>query len=256
MANKKSKPTKNKGLVVAHYNRAGLIREDTIQTLQALVKLFDKIIFVTTNLNSSEIPKIPKGVDVHVRENIGYDFYSYRLGMLELIQKHPGMQITIMNTSFVVLDVKKFTEKYFIENPTSKNSDCHGLVKSNEITPHLQSFLITFSKKCTTNKFFIDWWKKMTPLNIRHQVILNYEIGLSKLLLELGLKMTSTYEYHEINAIQNPTHGAYLDLMNQTGIIKIEVFKTNPYKLNLNPILDLARSNQYVKNTILQGLEN
>jgi hypothetical protein len=47
-----------------------------------------------------------------VRDNTGYDFYSYRTGILPLLAENCAFQITLMNTSFIILELEKLIGNY------------------------------------------------------------------------------------------------------------------------------------------------
>ena len=52
-----------KALIIAHYHRLGIVREDTIDLIKTLNSHFEKIIFVSTNLIESEKAKFPKNIE-------------------------------------------------------------------------------------------------------------------------------------------------------------------------------------------------
>jgi len=245
-----------KALVVAHFNQLGRLRQDTADALHIFGDFFDRILLVSTNLDPAEKTKLPEFVELHVRENIGYDFYSYRHGIKAIMNEATGWQITIMNTSFVFIDANKFHKEYLSARIARLDFDCYGLTKSHEIAEHLQSFLITFSSRLTSDPEFAGWWEAMTPINERQQVILKYEIGLSKRLIQLGYSLDSALNYPPRNRIRNPSHGAYIELLDRFGIMKIEVFKSNPFKMNLGPIRELMNNNSDFCRVMKEGLQN
>ena len=69
-----------KYLIFAHYHSHGLVRNDIIDFINKSKKYFKKIIFVSTKINIKELKKLSKKIKVIKRKNIGYDFYSYKVG--------------------------------------------------------------------------------------------------------------------------------------------------------------------------------
>ena len=119
-----------RALVFAHYHRAGLLRADTVEMLNSLGKtFFDKIVVVSTHLTDKEKSKISDFCEVIVRENIGYDFFSYSVGIQTVFSELPNAQITLMNSSFVVLDPSLLGENYFIKHCHSLPTDFFGLTE-------------------------------------------------------------------------------------------------------------------------------
>ena len=246
-----------KALVVAHFNRFGKIRQDTINALNIFNNFFDRIILVSTNLNEEEKYKIPNFIETFVRKNVGYDFYSYRYGIRKLLEKKSNWQITLMNTSFVIIDPDKLYIQYIQNGIEKDNFEFYGLTRSNERKKHIQSFMMTFSNCLVQDCCFLKWWNTMIPLNVRQKVIDNYEIGLSQYLISIGYKFKSAYSFLDIfSKIKNPTHAKYEDILHKFGVLKIEVFKDNPFNLNLDPIKKLIYENNNFRKIINEGLNN
>jgi len=246
-------------LVVAHFHQAGLLRLDTIDLLQCLASLYDQIILISTNLKEIELNKISPEIEVKIRENTGYDFYSYREGINKILEKISPNEIshlTLMNTSFVCLDVEKFKENYFEFCFRNTGIDAIGLTESTEIKHHIQSYLMTFNENIMQNPKFIEWWDNMSPIDERQQVIEQYEIGFSMLLGKLGFKIGALMCTDPRSGILNPTHGRFQEMLDIFGIIKIEVFKRNPHKLNLSAINQMIRNDERALVTIKEGLNN
>ena len=165
----------NKALILAHYHEKGILRNDTVKFINSAKNFFKEIILVSTNLKKKEIFKIDKSIKVIIRPNIGYDFYSYRAGIIYLLKNKLNFfkKLYLMNTSFLCLDVKKFLKN--ILSSTVNNNDFTGITKSYEIYEHIQSYLLIIDKKVFLNFDFINWFKKMKPINRRQKVIEKYE---------------------------------------------------------------------------------
>ena len=140
-----------KALVIAHFHKHGSLRSDTLCN-PAVTAVFDRIILVSTNLNDAEVPKIESFCQIKVRENIGYDFFSYRTGILQLFEEDIDYQITLMNTSFIILELEKLIANYFklVEDPLP--NELFGLTMSQEMFPHpkFSNDLVAVSLECST----------------------------------------------------------------------------------------------------------
>ena len=198
---------------------------------------FDRIILVSTNLQDSERLKVSSACEVVVRDNTGYDFYSYRTGILQLLAENPAFQITLMNTSFIILEPEKLIRNYVEGTRHSLPSDVYGLTMSQEHFPHIQSFLMTLSASLWSQQPFIDWWQQMEPVNDRQEVINRYEIGLSLFMTAKGLSLSSAFDHPPTAPILNPTHGSASALFDAFGIVKIETYRQNPHQLDLGFLL-------------------
>ena len=67
------------------------------------------------------------------------------MGIQTVFSELPNAQITLMNSSFVVLDPSLLGENYFIKHCHSLPTDFFGLTFSTEKFPHIQSFLMSFN---------------------------------------------------------------------------------------------------------------
>ena len=97
-----------KYLIFAHYHSNGLIRNDIIDFINKSKKYFKKIVFVSTKINKKELEKLPKKIKVIKRKNIGYDFYSYKVGW-EYISKIFGHNFNNKKLFFSQVDLSTFS---------------------------------------------------------------------------------------------------------------------------------------------------
>jgi rhamnosyltransferase len=86
-------------LIIAHYHREGKIRTDTVDAIKLFSGVFDRVILVSTNLQDAEKAKIHQDCEVIVRENVGYDFYSYRQGLLKILDDEGPVRVSLLNSS-------------------------------------------------------------------------------------------------------------------------------------------------------------
>ena len=221
-------------LVIAHYDPKGTLRFDTEKTILAAENFFDKIYFVSTNLARDEEKKIPEKVIFHRRQNFGYDFYSYKVGIDMAKSDYDFISevgsVTIMNTSILIFDPFAFFEKV-ASNFHKPGNVCSGISKSYDFAEHLQSYLITFNVAVLSNKNFLDWWERMEPISEKKLVILKHEIGLSVFLKEQGFQL---FAHITGNSRRDPTHAYFNEIFDSFKIIKVELIKFNSARINLS----------------------
>ena len=135
-------PQNQKYLIFAHYHSNGLLRKDIINFLKDSKKIFTKIIFVTTKIHQKELNRIPKKITVIRRKNIGYDFYSYKVGFDYLIdkfkKKFEDKDLYFANSSVLFIEPKKILNS--IKKVTIKKNEFWGVSRSRELTDHIQSY--------------------------------------------------------------------------------------------------------------------
>jgi rhamnosyltransferase len=243
-------------LVFAHFHQSGLIRSDTSTLLNILIDQTDEIYFISTNVTDSELKKLDPRIVCKVRENHGYDFYSYKTG-LELIDfKKDYSHLTLMNSSFLCANPQKFIHYYFKQG-LSQEFNVIGMTKSWEETEHIQSYLISLSREVLKNNDFLKWWADMTPVNNRDDVILNYELGLSNLLRSF-YRLQSVFKTvpHIGQEIQNPVYRYYVNLLEDAGILKIQILNNNRWNIDYSALQNAINQDDNFLALVKEGLDN
>jgi lipopolysaccharide biosynthesis protein len=247
-------------LVFAHYHSNGKIREDIINLLKTLKPHFLKIIIVSTNLNKEEKQKISKYAKIIIRKNYGYDFYSYKVGIRNILKKEKNKKfsskyILLLNSSILFLDTNKFLRQL---KKMKFNKNCvNAITQSREIKKHLQSYFIFFPVSLLENNQFLNFWLKIRKFTSRQIIINKYELGFSALTDKINIKknflFTTNLKEYPSNIFKlmflkilikiknskkifkkNPTFFYWEELFKQFGIIKVELIRNNPHNVNLN----------------------
>ncbi len=268
-------------LIIAHYHRDGLIRKDLFNLIKFLSKSFVKIIFVSTNLKSSEKAKIIKYTKIITRENLGYDFYSYKVGIDYLKKKFKKnffekKKLFLLPSSLLYLNPKKLMTQF--KKIKKFENKVFGLSKSWEICEHLQSELYVFSTSLFKNKSFANWWHKIKKIRSKQLVIYEYEIGFSNFLkkekierIPLFIDNIKNYPSTKLKLIKqrlknvflkknkiykkNPVHFYWKEIYQKFGFIKIELIKSNPHKVDINNFKNIFKGKKNLQYK-LEALNN
>ncbi len=225
----------------AHFDPSNKIREYVILHLSELKKLDFEIIFISTSsLNSSEIEKISSLASCIVqRENIGYDFGSWVIG-LNLIKDKNAKEVILTNDSIY----GPFSDlKLNYLEMQKKNLDLWGLTDSFEVRYHIQSYFLCINEKILNDKRFWDWLNNFYYYRSEFKTLIvnKYEIGISRFLLSLNYKIGAFISYYDL--IEK------LDEKEISNRSLESVFK-NP-TLNLWEILILEYNFPYLKRNLL-----
>lgn len=254
--------TARRAFVIAHYDDAGRIARHLAQLVEHLSCVSTDVVFVSTQLDPAAAKALPAGVQVITRPNVGYDFSSYKRG-IEALDLATIDALVILNSSFVCLDPAQLTERFFARS--RPGIDVLGITANREIAPHLQSYWISFeNRRALESPGFTNWWTTMEPVSDKSQVILRYEVGLSRALDESGLKLAAAFSptpQEKLRVVMrsceasgrfppvgpdgmavvdsrladglNPTHFFWDSLLDEFGIVKIELLRRNPFRLDL-----------------------
>ena len=225
----------HRAFVVAHYDAAGRVAWNLRDLVSHLASL-GRVVFVSTNLADNDARALPAAVEVITRPNEGYDFYSYKRGIEALGDLHAFDEVVILNSSFVSLDPARLTERFF--SRASPDIDMLGLTANYEYAAHLQSYWIAFrGRRILDSPAFSQWWARMEPVSERDLVIPRYEVGMSHAFHQAGFRLASAFsppqEERGAVAHRNPTHVFWDALMAEFAILKLELLRTNPFRMDL-----------------------
>ncbi|MFC6842195.1 rhamnan synthesis F family protein [Xanthomonas theicola] len=247
--------------VVAHFDAEGLLTEFTRRLLDELLLHAERIVLVSTRLAPEQAMGLDERIMVIVRENVGYDFYSFRTGIFAVEALYSYDELIIANDSVITIDRggigKAFAQMRGVE------CDAWGMTESLQVSRHLQSYFLVFRKSAFFSHYFDKFWRNVRVLDDKWEIILSYEVGLTQWLLSHGAKIGVAFQpaadatrtiaarlkrkclRDGINALiaapskqgilhANPAHYLWDDLYRSFGFIKSEVLRDDP-----NGVLDV-----------------
>lgn len=171
--------------VFAHFDQEQRIDDYVVYYLKKLREVSMHIVFVSSAfLPEQELKKIGQIVEkVIVRENIGYDFMSWKVGLESVGRMDAYDELIICNDS-VYGPLFPLQETFFQMDKSP--CDFWGLTESHDIAYHLQSYFLVFRKSVLSSKIFNYFWEQVEPLADKQEVIKRYEVGLSQALMSHG----------------------------------------------------------------------
>lgn len=168
--------------VFAHYDKNNQIKSYVLYYLQALRQVCDEIIFITTScLSDIELSKVSLLCsNVISRENIGHDFYSYKVGINTISDLSKVEQLILCNDSCYgpIFDLKPMFQQMNVSN-----DDFWGISALSRPQLHLQSYFLVFNHKVIQSTIFKKFWSQVKVLNNKDKIIIGYEVGLSQCLI-------------------------------------------------------------------------
>ncbi len=253
------------GVVIAHYDRAGRLARYLAEFVVHLRSLVPDIVFVSTGLGAAGAAKLEPHARVIVRENVGYDFFSYRVGLEALGDLARFERVWILNSSFLILDPARLCEQFL---GRQRSEDILGLSKSTDLDWHLQSYCIMFqTPEVIRSPAFSEWWGRLEPISERLEVIRRYEIGMSRHFTRLGFRLGAAFEPDRrqylmavLRAIEtrywkippegsgpawlnpadgerlNPTHFIWEHFLEHYGVVKLDLLRSNTFNVDLRAL--------------------
>jgi rhamnosyltransferase len=224
-----------RAFVLAHYDPAGRVALH-LRKLVAHLASMGRVVFVSTNLAAEEERTLAApGVEVITRPNEGYDFYSYRRGIEALGDLAAIDALTVLNSSFVCVDPATLTTRFF--GRSRPHIDVLGLTSNYEYAAHLQSYWLSFETRAVLDSpAFAAFWRDMEPVSERDRVIPRYEVGLSHAMHGAGFKLASAFAppAQQKPPYRNPTHVFWDALLAEFAILKVELLRKNPFRMDLS----------------------
>lgn len=185
-------------VVVAHYDPFGEVAPHVLRHVAALGEVADRLLVVTTAALTDEARAALGGIaEVVERDNYGYDFYSYKTGLDHVDDLTAYDEVVVCNDSFVG-PLRPYPAIF--DAMAGRQVDVWGMTLSRRRTLHLQSFFVVFRRWVVGSQAFAGFWRRMTPVSDRREVITRYEIGMSRAMLEAGFVLGSYFEEDERDA--------------------------------------------------------
>ena len=152
----------------------------------------ERIVLVSTRLAPEQSAGLDARITVIVRENVGYDFYSFRTGILAIEALYAYDELIIANDSVVTID-KGGLGKAFAKMQDVA-CDVWGMTESYQVSRHLQSYFMVYRKSAFFTQYFDRFWRDVRVLEDKWEIILSYEVGQTQWLLSHGAKIAVAYE--------------------------------------------------------------
>lgn len=172
--------------VFAHFDRDGIVDDYVVHYLRALDELDCEIVFVSTaeDMADAEIEKISPFCRWYiVKQNIGYDFASWRTG-LETVTDFSGYDRIILANDSVYGPLQDLNGIF--DEMGRRHLDFWGITDSLRYGRHLQSYFMVFEKPVIESATFRSFWRNLPDYRNKHVIITQGEVGLSHRLTAAG----------------------------------------------------------------------
>lgn len=177
--------------VFAHYDKHDEVDDYVYWHLEELLKVSSTLVFVTVcNISPLHQQRLKTmGIALLMRENIGYDFMSYRLGIETLILSNFD-ELVLCNDS-VYGPFYPLPELFETMQP--RPADFWGVTDSYELQYHLQSFFLVLRTSALRSPAFSEFWRGVSVISDKQKLVEAYEVGLSQTLLDARLRADSLF---------------------------------------------------------------
>ena len=177
--------------VLVHYDPHGMVADHVRHTIDTLRPAADRLVFVTTaDLQPAARARLDTVDDVIARPNTGYDFYSWRTGLLANPDWPDHDRVILANDSIVGPLAPAAS---LLDHMAATGAGAYGITISHQYLTHLQSYFMAFAPTLLRNPYFHAFWHAMPAIDDRERVIDEYELGLARLLADLATPLAATF---------------------------------------------------------------
>jgi len=191
-------PLSRRAVIFATFSNNGKLPDYVFHYLSALKKISAYIVVVGDHsLPGPELSRIQEVADHTIFKRHGeYDFGSYKRGYFHLLNSKLLDQfdeLVFCNDSCYG-PLQDFSWIFY--EMAGRNHDFWGLTQNSQFGAHLQSFFVVFSKKVFCSHVFSEFMLSVRSEQSVQDVILNYEVGLTRVLAESGFVWDSFIQPH------------------------------------------------------------
>ncbi len=162
------------------YDKNSTIKRNVYYYLSELRMAGFDIIFISSSntLADTDLKKLSTlCIKTINRENSGYDFYGWKIGLREYSHYPMHKALLLANDSVIG---PLFNIKDIISRLENENADIISMTNSLQFYPHLQSYFLYCKKSVSTSKEFIDFFNKIGILEFKMAIVRKYEVGFSQ----------------------------------------------------------------------------
>jgi len=234
--------------IFAHYDKHNIVDPYVIHYLEQLQQIADVVFVSDCDLPHAEIKKVmPYSIEVLAKRHGMYDFGSYKLGYLTIENKIQDYDELILCNDSVYgplsplaqlwqkmssdeVDFWGVSENYFYNNSKIKNTP--QFIDSY----HLQSFFLVFKKNIFSSILFKKFIHSIKEEDGKQDIISNYEIGLSQMLIKNGFRPKSLTKFNmqkfHNGYVQGVLCDDWVEYINLgMPFVKVYLLRNNPRKI-------------------------
>jgi len=188
-----------RAFVYAHHDRDGLFDPHVVESLRRYRPLMDHVTVVSTGARQLSVEMRPFVDRFLSRDNVGYDFCSWRAGLDALGPPEQFDEIVCANDSVYG---PLFDLEPAFADPRVAAADLWGMCLSEQGTqrrgriscPHVQSWWFAMRKPLLASPAFATFWNAVVPLAAKDDIVDRYEIGMSEHFSRAGFRIAGLYD--------------------------------------------------------------
>ena len=200
--------------LIAHFSKDLKVTESLERYIDAILKNGFQVILISAteiegHLKISE--SLKNKITIIRKPNLGYDFGSWATALEYFPEVLSADEILLTNDSLIgpLDDISNL----FFELRNSK-FDITGITDSSQLQYHIQSYVVHMNKRAIQNLNLINFLKSVVHLGMKNDVILKYELGLTRTAQLSGLYVGSIFPWNLVTGLEkNPSLAGWSRLL-------------------------------------------
>ncbi|MBB5543045.1 rhamnan synthesis F family protein [Paraburkholderia fungorum] len=236
--------------------------------MRQLLEVADHLIVVSTGLRPEAFESSDPRITVVLRQNVGYDFYSFKVGIESISALWAYDELIVANDSIYMVRDHSFSDVF--ERMSDAECDMWAMTISDQIVSHAQSYFVVFRKSVLVTPAFAKFWRNVRVLDNKWEIILNYEVGMTQHFVAHGARIKAAFrpKFGDFLTIawrlaarrkviqpfqfliellhwrrvrsSNLTHYLWDRVASELGFLKCEVLRDNPNGLRMHRLAEIV----------------
>lgn len=184
-------------VVLVHHDAPGVVSAAFLELVKAFATARLGVVVCSTSLaeGSAVDELLPLTCAVCSVPNTGYDWGAYQAGLRFAMDELEPQSVVLANDSVYVIPDRLGP---FLDRLRGLDADLAGATDSNELNPHLQSYLLRLGSRALAGPLGVELLTALVPVSERELVIHMYELGVSRRAREHHLKVGTVHPVHAL----------------------------------------------------------
>ena len=230
--------------VYVGFDEHSRIRPDVLEQIKSLSQHYN-VVYVTTSHESIRRDPLFLSLKKYtykilIRSNIGYDFGSWRAGILELDEEIKESESLLLMNDSLYGPINSLDTA--IARTLLHEADIVCMTQNMVGGQHAQSYFTSYKKSVISSKLFKVFWQTLPVYACKFTLIKECEIYWTNRLTKEGYKLAALFD---TSCFGNQTHINWKELIVEHGFpfVKNELILRNPVGQDLDGMDELLRKN-------------
>jgi lipopolysaccharide biosynthesis protein len=183
-------------VIIAQFSKEAAISQSLAKYINGFLNNSFEVVLVSACEHSDELkldPEIKNRITIIRKPNLGYDFGSWAIALNMFPQIYNSTELILTNDSLIG-PLDDFSN--IISELRSSPYQVTGITDNSQLQFHIQSYLVHLKNVAVANENMQRFFASITHLGLKNDVILKYELGLTRTAQLSGLYVGALYPWN------------------------------------------------------------